>query len=66
MINDSKKLSSQKREYLTAQLLSCPDIIFATSFVSAKYIDSYGIVSAIRKASLDVIGSIVNEITPLL
>lgn len=66
MVNDSKKLSSEKREYLTEQLLSCPDIVSATSFVSAKYIDSYGIVSAIRKASLDVISAIINEVTPLL
>jgi ribonuclease HII len=66
MITDSKKLNAKKREYLTEQLLSCPDIIWATSFVSAKYIDRHGIVAAIRKASLDVIKQIIKKATPLL
>ncbi len=66
MITDSKKLNHKKREYLTEQLLACPDIIWATSFVSASYIDRYGIVAAIRKASLDVIDQIIQKATPLL
>jgi ribonuclease HII len=66
MITDSKKLNAQKREHLTEQLLACPDIIWATSFVSASYIDRYGIVPAIRKASLDVIDQIIQKTTPLL
>ena len=66
MITDSKKLNAKKREYLTEQLLSCPDIIWATSFVSAKYIDRHGIVAAIRKASLDVIDQIIKKVTSLL
>jgi ribonuclease HII len=59
-------LNVKKREYLTAQLLSCQDIVWATSSVSATYIDRHGIVAAIRKASLDVIYQIVKKITPLL
>lgn len=66
MITDSKQLSHKKREYLTEQLLACPDIVWTTSFVSAKYIDRYGIVAAIRKASLNVIDQIVQKVTPLL
>ena len=65
-VTDSKKLSSWQREYLSTLLVSCTDIVFATSFVSAKYIDRYGIVVAIRRASLDVIQQIIIKITPLL
>jgi ribonuclease HII len=65
MITDSKQLNHKKREYLTEELLACPDIIWATKFVSAKYIDRYGIVPAIRKASLDVIDQIIQKVTPL-
>lgn len=61
-ITDSKKLNHLKREFLREQLLSCSDIIWATSFVSAKHIDRYGIVSSIRKASLDVINQIASKI----
>jgi ribonuclease HII len=66
MITDSKKLTHIKRVFLTEQLLSCPDIVWATSFVSANYIDRYGIVAAIRKASLEVIDKIIMKVTPLL
>lgn len=66
MITDSKKLTSIKREYLAQQLLSCPDIIYATSFASAKYIDRHGIVAAIRKASLEVIEQIRMQTNTLL
>jgi ribonuclease HII len=65
-ITDSKKLSSWQREYLSWELLSCPDTIWVTSFVSAKYIDRHGIVAAIRKASLDVIEQIIKKAIPLL
>ncbi len=65
MITDSKQLNPKKREYLTEQLLACPDIIWATKFVSAKYIDRHGIVPAIRKASLEVIDQIFQKVTPL-
>lgn len=66
MITDSKQLNAKKREYLAWELLSHPDVVWATSFVSAKYIDRYGIVAAIRKASLDVIDQIIQTVTPLL
>lgn len=66
MITDSKKLNAQKREYLTAELLSCSDIVWATSSVSASYIDRHGIVAAIRKAALEVIEQIIEQIIPLL
>ena len=66
MITDSKKLTHTKRVFLTEQLLSCPDVVWATSFISAKYIDRYGIVAAIRKASLEVIDQIIMKVTPLL
>jgi hypothetical protein len=46
--------------------MSCSDIIVATSFVSANYIDRHGIVAAIRKASLDVIEQIRTKATNLL
>jgi len=65
-ITDSKKLSSWQREYLSHCLMSCSDIIVATSFVSANHIDHHGIVAAIRKAALDVIEQIVKKATPLL
>lgn len=66
MITDSKQLNHKKREYLTEQLLACPDIIWATSFVSAKYIDRHGIVTAIRKASQEVTKQIIQKTAPLL
>lgn len=66
MITDSKKLTSVKREYLSQKLLSCSHIIYATSFVSARYIDRHGIVAAIRKASLDVIKQIRTKANDLL
>lgn len=65
-ITDSKKLSSWQREYLAWCMRDCPDLIVATSFISAKYIDRYGIVAAIRRASLDVIDQIIEQATPLL
>lgn len=65
MITDSKKLTAKKREYLTEQLLSCSDVVWATSSVSARYIDRYGIVAAIRTAFLDVIDQIIKKVTPL-
>lgn len=57
-IQDSKKLSSWQRAYLASCILSDPNIVCAVSLVSAKYIDKYGIVAAIRKASLEVIEEI--------
>lgn len=57
-IQDSKKLSSWQRTYLASCILSDPNIVCATSLVSARYIDRYGIVAAIRKASLEVIDKI--------
>lgn len=65
-ITDSKKLSSWQREYLAWYINACTELVVATSFVSAKYIDRYGIVAAIRKASLDVIHQIIEQVTPLL
>lgn len=61
-VQDSKKLSAWQREYLASCILSDPNIICATSLVSAKYIDRYGIVAAIRKASLQVIEEIRGKI----
>jgi ribonuclease HII len=61
-IQDSKKLSSWQREYLASCILSDPNIICATTLVSASYIDRYGIVAAIRKASLEVIEEIRGKI----
>ena len=57
-IQDSKKLSSWQRAYLASCILSDPNIVCATRLVSASYIDRYGIVAAIRKASLEVIEEI--------
>lgn len=65
-ITDSKKLSSWQREYLAWYINACSELVVATSFVSAKYIDRHGIVAAIRKASLDVIHQIIEQVTPLL
>ena len=65
-ITDSKKLSSWQREYLAWYINACSELVVATSFVSAKYIDCHGIVVAIRKASLDVIHQIIEQVTPLL
>jgi ribonuclease HII len=65
-ITDSKKLSPRQREYLSWCIKDCSDIIYATSSVSGAYIDRYGIVAAIRKASLDVIRQIIKQVTPLL
>ena len=61
-IQDSKKLSAWQREYLASYILSDPNIVCATSLVSARYIDRYGIVAAIRKASREVIDEIRGEI----
>lgn len=61
-VQDSKKLSVWQREYLASCILSDPNIVCATSLVSAKYIDRYGIVAAIRKASLQVIEEIRDKI----
>lgn len=61
-IQDSKKLSAWQREYLASCILSDPNIVCATSLVSASYIDRYGIVAAIRKASLEVIKEIERKI----
>ena len=61
-IQDSKKLSSWQRAYLASCILFDPNIVCATSLVSARYIDRYGIVAAIRKASLEVIKEIKRKI----
>lgn len=60
-IQDSKKLSAWQREHLASLILSHPSLVCATSLVSAKVIDQYGIVYAIRKATLEVIEKIVGS-----
>ena len=61
-IQDPKKLSAWQRAYLASCILSDPNILCATRLVSASYIDRYGIVAAIRKASLEVIKEIKRKI----
>ena len=61
-IQDSKKISIWQREYLASCILSDLNIVCATRLVSAKYIDRYGIIAAIRKASLEVIEEIDNKL----
>ena len=64
-VTDSKKLSSWQRSYLAQEISSHPDILLSINSSSAKIIDRYGIVYAIRKASLQVIDDLVIQILPL-
>lgn len=61
-VTDSKKLSSWQRERLAGLILSHPDILCSIHSSSAKVIDRYGIVTAIRQASMNVIDDISNKI----
>ncbi len=65
-INDSKKLSAWQRDRLATLIVAHPYIVSAISLVSAKIIDRYGIVYAIRKASVEVIEKISALLSPHL
>lgn len=64
-VTDSKKLSVWQRSYLAGKILSHPDILISIHSSSAKIIDRYGIVYAIRKASLQVIDDLVQYMLPI-
>jgi len=57
-IKDSKKLTFWQRERLAWLIKNHPHLVYATSLISAKIIDTHGIVAAIRKASWEVIEEI--------
>ncbi len=64
-VTDSKKLSSWHRSYLAELILSHPDILVSIHSCTAKLIDRYGIVYAIRKASLKVLQDIMKQLSEL-
>lgn len=64
-VTDSKKLNSWQRLYLSEQILSCPYILVCISSSSNKIIDRYGIVAALRRASIKVIATLVDDIALL-
>ena len=64
-VTDSKKLSAWQRSHLALLIVSHPDIVWSISSSSAKVIDRYGIVYAIRKASMNVINDISYKIQPV-
>lgn len=61
-VTDSKKLTAWHREHLALLISSDPRIIVAVASSSAKIIDRYGIVAAIREASVNVIDEITNRL----
>lgn len=61
-VTDSKLLSPKDREYLACCLLAHPSISTALASSSAQFIDRYGIVVAIRRASMRVIGALHRQI----
>ena len=64
-VTDSKKLSAWQRSHLASLIVSHPDIVWSIYSSSAKVIDRYGIVYAIRKASMNVINDISYKIQPV-
>ena len=64
-VTDSKKLTSWQRSYLAEQILIHPYILVKISSSSNKVVDRYGIVTALRRASVDVISTLVHDITLL-
>lgn len=65
-VTDSKKLTSWQRSLLSKLILSHPDIISSTHSSSAKIINRYGIVYAIRRASMKVIWDLVEAVSDKL
>ena len=64
-VTDSKKLSAWQRSHLASLIVSHPDIVWSIYSSSAKVIDRYGIVYAIRKASMNVINDISYKLQPV-
>ena len=64
-VTDSKKLSAWQRSYLAKQILSHPHILVQIASSSNKIIDRYGIVAALRRASVKVITTLVDDIALL-
>lgn len=62
LVTDSKLLSATKREFLAEQIINHPFIIAQISSSSAKIIDQYGIVVAIRRAFRRTIRALTTKI----